>query len=105
MVMCFSIYLINRPQFPAKASMRKACCMCGNRGTFVIPIYGVLVLYWPLLAKFIVVQVKDIVPAFPVNFVGFPSLPVVQVRRVNDAARDGARFSPTTVPYGYLCVS
>lgn len=55
MMMCFRIYLIKRPQFPTRGRMRKAHCICKNRGTFVISIDGVLVLYWPLLAKFIVV--------------------------------------------------
>jgi len=56
---------------------------CGNMGTFAIPIYGVLILYRPLLAESVVVQIEDIVPPFSMNLVGFPSLPVVEVKSVN----------------------
>lgn len=62
--------------------MRKTCFTCGNRGTFGIPIYGVLILYRPFLTESIVVQIKDIVLAFSMNLVGFPSLPVVEVKKV-----------------------
>ena len=67
-----------------RAWMRKAHFTCGKRGTFGIPIYGVLILYRSFLAEYVVVQVEDIVFAFSVDLVGFPSLPVVEVKKVND---------------------
>jgi hypothetical protein len=40
-----------------------------------------LALYWTLLAEFVVIQVEDIILAFSVDLVGFPSLSVVGAER------------------------
>lgn len=52
-----------------------------EQGTFGVSIDRVLVLYRSFLAVSIVVQVEDIILAFPLDLVGFPPLPVIKVKR------------------------
>lgn len=66
-----------------RAWVRKKGFTCGDRGTFGIPIYRVLVLYRSLFTEYVVVQVEDIVLAFSLNLVSFPSLPAVEVRKMS----------------------
>ena len=81
-VIVFGHSLDKAPPVPyQRAWVSKAYRKRGNRGTFGIPIDRVLVLYWSLLAVPIVIKVEDIVLAFSLDPIGFPSLPVVGVKR------------------------
>lgn len=64
-----------------RAQVRKLNLVWGW-STFSISIYRVLILNRPLFAKDVMVQIKDVVLAFSLNPVCFPSLPVVEIRRV-----------------------
>lgn len=69
-------HLIKRPQFPVDAQVRKTGLRQRKKGTFGIPIHGVLILNGSLLTEYVMVQVEDVVPTFSLDVVGFPSFPV-----------------------------